>query len=161
MVFLQKKRAEKATADVLAILESNGVTDASEEFDSNSDGETTISDSKISNNSVKMKGASTDFDARRHNREVSSSSEIDSSPSIGRSLSWKSSKDSSNYVERKKFMDSGRRRSSSFASSSSLPKRVGKSCRRIRRRETRSVFFPWLRFYIFRCNNLGTRGSEL
>lgn len=141
MVSLQRRRAEKATADVLAILESNGVSDASEDFDSNSEGETTISDSKVSSHTSKKKGASSDFEVRRRDIDTYSSSEVDSSPSTGRSLSWKSGKDSSNYLERKKFMDPGRRRSSSFTSNSSLPKRVGKSCRRIRRKETRSVCF--------------------
>lgn len=139
MVSLQRRRAEKATADVLAILESNGISDASDDFDSNSEGETTISDSKVSSHTSKKKGASTDFEVRRRDIDTYSSSEIDSSPSTGRSLSWKSGKDSSNYLERKKFMDPGRRRSSSFTSNSSLPKRVGKSCRRIRRKETRSL----------------------
>lgn len=139
LVSLQRKKAEKATADVLAILESNGISDASEAFDSNSDQETIISDSKISNDSVKRKESLSNFQVRRRDMDSCSSSEIDSSPSAGRSLSWKSSKDSVHSLERKKYTETVRRRSSTFASNSSLPKRIGKSCRRIRRREARSV----------------------
>lgn len=143
---LQRKKAEKATADVLAILESNGISDASEAFDSNSDQETIISDSKVSNDSVKRKETSSNFEVRRRDIEAYSSSEIDSSPSTGGSLSWKSSKDSLPSLERKKHTETVRRRCSTFTSNGSLPKRNGKSCRRIRRRETRSVSFLLFNF---------------
>ncbi|XP_027161198.1 uncharacterized protein LOC113762117 isoform X1 [Coffea eugenioides] len=139
LVSLQRKKAEKATADVLAILESNGISDASEAFDSNSDQETVISDSKASNDSEKMKETLSNFQVRRRDMDSCSSSEIDSSRSTGPSLSWKSSKDSLHSLERKKYTETVRRRCSTFASNSSLPKRIGKSCRRIRRREARSV----------------------
>ncbi|CAI9091276.1 OLC1v1026257C7 [Oldenlandia corymbosa var. corymbosa] len=134
MVSLQRRKAEKATVDVLAILESNGISDASDSYYSNSDQET------ISDDSTKMKETSRNFEVRRSDIEAYSSSEIDSSHSTGRSLSWKSSKDSHHSFQRTKYMEPVRRRSSAFASNgTSSPKRVGKSCRRIRRREIRSA----------------------
>jgi hypothetical protein len=39
IVSLQRKKAEQATADVLAILEENGYNDVSDDYDSNSDHE--------------------------------------------------------------------------------------------------------------------------
>lgn len=146
MVSLQRKKAEKATADVLAILESNGISDASDAYDFDSDQETisdskvsdTISDSKVSDDTMKRKEISNNFEARKSDMEAYSSSEIDSSPSTGQSLSWKSCKDSLHSLQRTKYMEAVRRRSSTFTSNgSSFPKRVGKSCRRIRRRESR------------------------
>lgn len=137
MVSLQRKKAEKATADVLAILESNGISDASDAYDFDSDQET-ISDSKVSDDTMKRKETSNNFEVRKSDMEAYSSSEIDSSPSTGQSLSWKSCKDSLHSLQRTKYMEAVRRRSSTFTSNgSSFPKRVGKSCRRIRRRESR------------------------
>ncbi|KAK6131857.1 hypothetical protein DH2020_034397 [Rehmannia glutinosa] len=111
-VSLQRKKAEKATANVLAILENHGISDVSEEFDSCSDQEESPHDFKARN--------------------------VESSPSTGRSLSWRSSKDSQHALEKKNYMDSVRRRAS-FGSNSLSARRVGKSCRRIRHRDTRSM----------------------
>ncbi|XP_042068245.1 uncharacterized protein LOC121811452 isoform X2 [Salvia splendens] len=69
--------------------------------------------------------------------EAYTSSEIESSPSTGRSLSWKSTRDSQHSVEKKKHIDPVRRRACFSSNGSSS--RSGKSCRRIRRRHTRSV----------------------
>nr|GEV99502.1 hypothetical protein [Tanacetum cinerariifolium] len=113
-VSLQRKKAEKATADVLAILESHGRSDLSEPFDSSSDEEEMSSDFK-------------------------DGSEVESSSLNGRSLSWKSSKNSSSRFLDKKYMDASKRRRNSFTSNGSSPRRVGKSCRQIRHREHRSV----------------------
>ncbi|XP_060184367.1 uncharacterized protein LOC132614039 [Lycium barbarum] len=124
---LQRKKAEKATAAVLSILENHAIDDLSEEFSSGSDRETILSDSKDAEN--KTEGG-----------EISSSSEIASSPSTARSLSWKSGKGSSHSLDRRKYTDSNRRRRSNFASTGiSSSKRAGKSCRQIRRRDTRSA----------------------
>ncbi|KAK7277248.1 hypothetical protein RIF29_18399 [Crotalaria pallida] len=124
VVTLQRKMAEKATVDVLAILESQGISDVSEEFDFGSDLETPC-DSGVSNDSASAKCGET--------------SNVDSSsPAPGRSLSWKGRLDSSRSLE--KYKTSNVRRRSSFSSISSSPKhRLGKSCRRLKHRETRSV----------------------
>ncbi|KAG8380601.1 hypothetical protein BUALT_Bualt06G0032600 [Buddleja alternifolia] len=137
-VSLQRKKAEKATADVLAILENHGISDVSEEFDSCSDQEETPRDFSTRNGSVTEKETLTNIKLRKNEMDAYSSSEIESSPSTGRSLSWKSTKDSHYALEKKKYMDSVRRRAS-FPSNSSSARKVGKSCRKIRHRESRSI----------------------
>lgn len=142
IVSLQRKKAEKATAAVLSILENNGRSDASEEFDSGSDQEAIFADSKCAesaDNRDERKPTSSNVKEKENDADTFSSSEIVSSPSTGRSLSWKSGNNHSlQSFDRKKYSDSAWRRSSSFASTgSSSPRRSGKSCRRIRRSNTR------------------------
>ncbi|KAE8709204.1 Detected protein of unknown function [Hibiscus syriacus] len=126
IVSVQRRRAEKATADVLSILENNGVSDVSEELDSSSDKEMPF---KEEESSVSLK-------VRRKESEEHSGSDDFSSVS-GRSLSWKGRKSASHSPE--KYKDSLVRRQNSFSSMGfSSPKhRQGKSCRQIRRRESR------------------------
>lgn len=145
VVSLQRKKAEKATAAVLSILEDHAVDDVSEEFSSGCDEETILSDSKDAQN--KKEGGEISSSAKEKEDDVDtfSSSGIASSPSTARSLSWKSGKSSSHSLERRKYTDSNRRRSSNFSSTDiSSSKRGGKSCRRIRRRDTRLLH---LEFY--------------
>jgi hypothetical protein len=126
IVSLQRKKAEKATTDLLAILESNGISDVSgEEYDSRSDQEGSISDSRFDKNSGEEDEASP-------NEKVRSSLN-------GRSLSWKCGKNSSLSTDKKIY--SRRRRSSSslVSTGSSSAQNTAKSCRQIRRRETRSA----------------------
>ncbi|KAL8050536.1 hypothetical protein ABFX02_06G087500 [Erythranthe guttata] len=139
-VSLQRKKAEKATADVLAILENHGISDVSEEFDSCSEQDESPHELKARNSSLVIQETSTNHKPRKNETEAYSSSEIESCPSIGsRSLSWKSTKDPQRHSpEKKKYIDSVRRRTS-FSSNGSSAKRAGKSCRRIRHRETRSI----------------------
>lgn len=126
-VSIQRKKAEKATVDVLAILESHGSNDLSEQFDTSSDDQEEMS-SQHAETSTHVKVPETDT-------EGFSGSEVESS----RSLSWKSSKNSSSrYLEKKYTEASRRRRSNSFTSTGSSPRRVGKSCRQIRHREHKS-----------------------
>ncbi|XP_019238016.1 PREDICTED: uncharacterized protein LOC109218139 isoform X2 [Nicotiana attenuata] len=144
IVSLQRKKAEKATAAVLSILENNGRSDASEEFDSGSDQEAIFSDSKCAESADNRDGrkpTSSNVKEKENDADTFSSSEIVSSPSTGRSLSWKSGNNHSlQFFDRKKYSDSSWRRSSSFASTgSSSPRHSGKSCRRIRRSNTRSA----------------------
>lgn len=129
-VSLQRKKAEKATADVLAILESHGRNDLSEQFDSSSDEEEMCSDEE---ELLKL------LETRESHAEGFSGSEVESSSLNGRSLSWKSSKNSSSRFLDKNYMDASKRRRNSFTSNGSSPRRVGKSCRQIRHREHRSV----------------------
>ncbi|XP_015076660.1 uncharacterized protein LOC107020712 isoform X2 [Solanum pennellii] len=142
IVSLQRKKAEKATAAVLSILENEGITDASEEFDSGSDQEAIFSNSKgadSTDNRNEHKPDPSNVKERENDADISSS-EIISSPSTGRSLSWKSGKHSLPSFERNRYTDSAWRRSGSFASTgTSSPKQAGKSCRRIRRSNTKTV----------------------
>ncbi|KAJ0789330.1 hypothetical protein HanPI659440_Chr05g0202311 [Helianthus annuus] len=124
LVSLQRKKAEKAAAGVLAILENHGKNDITEPIDSSSDEE-----------------ISSDFMDDKHveNTEGYSGSEVESSSVNGKSLSWKNSKNtSSRFPDKKKYMDASRRRRNSFTSTGSSPRRVGKSCRQIRHKEHRS-----------------------
>lgn len=127
---------------MLAILENHGIGDASDGFDSGSDQDAALCESNVSDSKDEPKEASMErnMEVRDNDGETYSSSEIDSSPSTGRSLSWKSDRESLHSSNRKKYSDSARR-SSSFASTGTSSKHVGKSCRRIRRKETRLVSF--------------------
>ncbi|XP_049403619.1 uncharacterized protein LOC125867240 isoform X2 [Solanum stenotomum] len=142
IVSLQRKKAEKATAAVLSILENEGISDASEEFDSGSDQEAIFSNSKgadSTDNRNERKPNPSNVKERENDADISSS-EIISSPSTGRSLSWKSGKHSLPSFERSRYTESAWRRSGSFTSTgSSSPKRAGKSCRRIRRNTTKTA----------------------
>lgn len=137
IVSLQRKKAEKATADVLAILKNNGITDISEAFDSSS--EENDCESKVGNKSTEVEGSYINSKVGRNDSEECSGSDHDSSPLPGRSLSWKGCKNAPNSSN--KYKGSLMRRRSSYASagSSSSKQRQGKSCRRIRHRESRSV----------------------
>ncbi|KAL3649674.1 hypothetical protein CASFOL_006077 [Castilleja foliolosa] len=134
-VSLQRKKAEKATADVLAILENHGISDVSEESDSCSDHDKSPRDF---NGSSMVQVSSMNMRPIKNDMDVYSSSEVESLPSTGRSLSWRSTKEFQHSLEKNKYMDSVRRRAS-FASNSLSPRRIGKSCRRIRHRELRST----------------------
>ncbi|OMP08060.1 hypothetical protein COLO4_06813 [Corchorus olitorius] len=138
IVSVQRRRAEKATADVLAILENNGVSDISEEFDSSSDQEIPF-ESNMDHGSTKEEESSVSSKVRRKDSEELSGSDLDFSPVSSRSLSWKGRKSASLSPERHK--DSLVRRRNSFAPMGfpSPRHRQGKSCRQIRRRESRSV----------------------
>ncbi|XVF75733.1 hypothetical protein PTKIN_Ptkin13bG0210600 [Pterospermum kingtungense] len=136
IVSLQRRRAEKAAADVLAILESNGVSDISEEFDSSSD-QGTLFESNMDNGSNKQEESYVSSKGRKKDAEELSGSDLDFSSVSGRSLSWKGRRSASHSPE--KYKDSLVRRRNSFASMgfSSTKQRQGKSCRQIRRRESR------------------------
>ncbi|KAF8395353.1 hypothetical protein HHK36_019299 [Tetracentron sinense] len=125
IVTLQRKKAEKAAAEVLAILENHGISDHSEAFDSSSEQEGVLRESKEGNNSTKEDGSSVTSISRRNDAEEFSGLELECSPLPGRSLSWKSCQDSPYSLE-KKYIDQARRRcSSSFASTiESSPKRL-------------------------------------
>ncbi|OVA03619.1 hypothetical protein BVC80_1651g130 [Macleaya cordata] len=139
-VTLQRKKAEETTAEVLAILENNGISDCSEAFDSSSDEEQVLQESRQDNNSNKEEEASVISRPRGTEMEELSGSEIEGSPLPGRSLSWKSCSDNPNSAE-KKNINQARRRQSRFVSTSgsSGKPRLGKSCRQIKRRDMRSA----------------------
>ncbi|KAL1199855.1 hypothetical protein V5N11_013110 [Cardamine amara subsp. amara] len=105
IVSLQRKKAEQATADVLAILEENGFTDVSDDYDSNSDHET-----YSQTNSV-----------------------------YGRSLSWKGRRREPGSADKIKESRNRRHRGFESAYFSSPRHRQGRSCRQIRRSESRTV----------------------
>ncbi|KAB5539044.1 hypothetical protein DKX38_016577 [Salix brachista] len=130
IVSLQRMKAEKATADVLAILESSDISDDSEMYDSNCD-QDTLSESKVGNKASKAEEGLVNSKVRKYELGHSGSEQ-------GRNLSWKGRKHSSCSLE--KYKDPSLRRRRSFTSTSSSPKhRQGKSCRQIRSKESRST----------------------
>ncbi|KAI3899031.1 hypothetical protein MKW92_017753 [Papaver armeniacum] len=117
-VSLERKKTEKETEEVMAILESNGISDFMEALDSSSDEEQILVES---------------------GEDTASSSKGNSTLPIGRSLSWKSNNGNSSSAE-KRCTSQARRREGRFLSTSgscSKP-RLGKSCRQIKRMDLRS-----------------------
>ncbi|XP_057539480.1 uncharacterized protein LOC130817663 [Amaranthus tricolor] len=134
VVTLQRKRAEKTALVVLSYLDSIGINDISEAYESDSNEEESEWESNMETNindeleSSKIKG----------NGKESSGSEHDSTRSSSRSLSWKGRKESTRLL--KKSVDSPTQTRTNLALLNSLPRhRLGKSCRQIRRRELRST----------------------
>lgn len=139
---LQRKKAEKATADVLAILETHGISDVSESYYSSSDQEVTPRKLKVCNDSNKGGESSVNSKQLGNESEEFSGSEFDSAAS-GRNLSWKGRKDSSR--SHGKYKDTSMRKRTSLATMSSSSKhRPGKSCRQIRHKDQRFVSFLFL-----------------
>ncbi|XP_043724384.1 uncharacterized protein LOC122671286 [Telopea speciosissima] len=138
-VTLQRKKAEKATAEILAVLEKHGFSDFSETFDSNSDQEGILCESKEGTESPNKLESSMISKARMNKLEELSGLEQRGSPESGRSLSWKSCPDSPTSLK-SEYMGQARRKRSSFISSggSSSRRNLGKSCRQLKRKETRS-----------------------
>ncbi|XP_047175525.1 uncharacterized protein LOC124842953 isoform X3 [Vigna umbellata] len=138
MVILQRKMAEKATADVLAILENQGINGVSDEFDSGSDLENPFD--SMSNDCSKENDGPMNSKGRQHGSDELSGSSVDSSLVSSKSLSWKGRHDLSHSLEKYKIKTTNVRRQNSFSSFSSSPKHhLGKSCRKIRHRQPRSV----------------------
>ncbi|XP_074305448.1 uncharacterized protein LOC141640619 [Silene latifolia] len=136
IVSLQRKRAEKATLDVLSYLESHGVSDISELYESESDQE----DSLCESNTGKI-NEDKNFDSLRTNEhgKESSGSDHESAPSSIGSLSWKGRNKTAPLIEKKYFDSPTRRQTNSPLTNSSPRRRHGKSCRQIKRREVRLV----------------------
>lgn len=136
--------AEKATEDVLAILESQGISDISEEeFDSSSDQET-HQGSKVGNSLANEEESFVISKVRRKEQEEHSGSDADSSLIPGRSLSWKGRIDSPRSREKCKDLSVRRRSSFSSIGFSSPRHHLGKSCRQIKHKETRFGYFAYL-----------------
>ncbi|CAI0410695.1 unnamed protein product [Linum tenue] len=135
IVSVQRMKAEKATVNVLAILESNGLSDASGPFDSSSD-QDDESEFGLVNGSSKEVQSSVNSKAKNSESDERSGSD-EFIPSTARSLSWKSGKDGTGSMKRCK--DPALRSSNTFTSASSSSRRQpGKSCRQTRRKDTRA-----------------------
>uniref|UniRef100_A0A1D1YD50 Uncharacterized protein n=1 Tax=Anthurium amnicola TaxID=1678845 RepID=A0A1D1YD50_9ARAE len=134
IVTIQRKKAEKAATEVLAILESQGVNDSSEVIDSSSDRDNVTRESKGSDGNAKGDDTSTASRMDRSDVEDGmSGSEVEVSPSQGRSLSWKSRNSNSDSSEKGKEFQARQRPRRGFISrvESSPQHLLGKSCRRI------------------------------
>lgn len=150
---IQRKRAEKATADVLAILETYGISDASEEYYLSSDNDGTPRALKTAKSHTKGEESSVSSKQIGNESEDFSCPEVDSSIVFGRSLSWKGLKDSSRSLD--KYKEASIRRRSSLASVGKPSKhRPGKSCRQIRHREKRFGLLQILIHVLFRLSDV-------
>ncbi|KAH7680602.1 hypothetical protein IHE45_05G003500 [Dioscorea alata] len=142
-VTIQRKKAEKAAVEVLAILESQGADGFSEVIDSSSEHADEDCDEgkengcahdgkRDENSIVLMTKTSEEVDGL-------SGSEVEASAaSNGQSLSWKSHSNSPNSRQklRLKQFKQRQRRPSLLSNRESLPKyQLGKSCRRIKPKE--------------------------
>lgn len=129
---VQRKKAEKAAAEVLAILETQGIGDLCEATDSSFNGEVPYDDTQ--------KEYESSAASRVERSEVDdglSGTEHEVSPLQGRSLSWKShsSRDSHDKQRAKQIRQRQRRRSFMTALQSSSKHQLGKSCRKIKRKD--------------------------
>lgn len=143
IVTIQRKKAEKATSEVLAILEAQGIGKFSEITDSSSDQNEIPSYMKECDETFKEHGTSTAFKMEKSEVEDAlSGSEHEVSPSHVGSLSWKgrtSSPDSYKKLKAKQIKQRLRRCSFMSNSGSSPKYHLGKSCRKIKLKEKGST----------------------
>lgn len=138
IVTLQRKKAEKAAVEVLAILETRRIGDLSEAIEWDSERDVPGGD-----NILKENESSTASRTERSEVEDGFSGlEPEISPSQDKNLSWESRNDSPNSYDKQRAKQI-KQRQKSFSSTSSLKSSLkhhsGKSCRRILRRETGSA----------------------
>lgn len=162
IVIEQRKKAEAATREALAILESDGMTDCSESFDSLSatdQDRAAPSESKdveeISNGTYpRLSSAAGEEDdpstmGSGSEKNLHETNGFDPSQRVRRRLSWQTrgnscsqhgsiTKKCLNRTMENKFLNHNRSGSISDAESVSK-RRMGKSCRQVKRRETRAV----------------------
>ncbi|PIA39192.1 hypothetical protein AQUCO_02700401v1 [Aquilegia coerulea] len=142
LVTLQRKKAEKATSEVLAILENNGISDFSEVYDSNSEQEGVGSESKDNDDIKVEEGSSTTSRQMAIRVKEPSGLELGVLPSIGRNLSWKSCDNSPNSRENRKCLEATRRCSGFVSTGGSSTKyHLGRSRRQTKQRAARSAEF--------------------
>lgn len=137
IMIIQRKKAEKAATEVLTILENQGEGYFAEVIDSSSDQDDVDGETKRSD----VKEDETSNASRVEKSEVEdglSGSEPETSPSQGRSLSWKGRSSSPDSHE-KQIRQRQRRSSFTSATESSGKHQLGKSCRKIRQSEMRSA----------------------
>lgn len=143
IVSLQRKKAEQATADVLAILEENGYTDVSDDYDSNSDHES-YSQANSGKNSIQS-GRLVFLNWGFFNEMRSSNAQCWSLfiyllvSGSGKSITWKGRRREPGLSDKIKEVRNRRHRGFESLYFSSPRHRQGRSCRQIRRSEARSV----------------------
>lgn len=141
IVTIQRKKAERAATEVLNIFESQGIGNFCEVVDSSSDkdengallirtteGSNTIEEDNSSNASGMQNKSEVD--------DGCSGSKVEVSPSLGKSLSWKGSRNGSETLERNKIIQTRqgiRRRAFIYSPEFSSKRQLGKSCRKLKR----------------------------
>jgi len=157
IVTFQRKRADKATLEVLSFLASQGISDISEVYESDSDQEESLCESNDGGCDASEEAEKFGSLKSKGNNEASGSeSDHDSTASSGRALSWKGRKETARSSDKKKFDSSSRRRTGFAQIGSTQRLRHGKSCRQIKRREMRLIFayFFCKILFMFPCLNL-------
>lgn len=159
IVSIQRRKAEQAATEAISILEIHGSNDLSEAVDSSSDKDGNPSDGKECDEAFKEDEASTAPKGERLEVEdTQSSSEHEVSPSQVGSLSWKSRSSSPDFTRKlkgKQFRSKQRRISLRSSVETSPKYNLGKSCRKIKRKEMRYslIFFLHLHcldeFFLF------------
>ena len=139
IVTIQRKNAEKAAEEVLAILEAQGIGDFSELTDSSSDQDEVPGGLKGSDDTFKEDETSTASKVEQSEVEDAlSGSELEVSPSQVGSISWKgrSSSPDSHEKQKAKQIRQRQRWCSFISTAGSSPKyHLGKSCRKIKQKE--------------------------
>lgn len=141
IVTIQRKKAERAATEVLSIFESQGIGNFCEVVDSSSD--------KDENDGVLLRTTeggnvveeddSSNASGMQNRSEVDdgcSGSEVEVSPSLGKCLSWKGSRNGSESLEKKKIIQTRqgiRRRAFIYSPEFSSKRQLGKSCRKLKR----------------------------
>ncbi|EHA8589348.1 hypothetical protein COCNU_scaffold009328G000010 [Cocos nucifera] len=143
VVTIQRKKAEKAAAEVLAILEAQGIDDFSELTDSSSDQNEVPSGMKGCEDTFKEDETSTASKMEKSEVEdVLSGSEHEVSPSQVGSISWTGCSSSPDFqkMQKAKQIRQRQRRWCFMSSAGSSPKyHLGKSCRKIKLKEMGSA----------------------
>nr|XP_019703002.1 uncharacterized protein LOC105035795 isoform X2 [Elaeis guineensis] len=143
IVTIQRKNAEKAAEEVLAILEAQGIGDFSELTDSSSDQDEVPGGLKGSDDTFKEDETSTASKVEQSEVEDAlSGSELEVSPSQVGSISWKgrSSSPDSHEKQKAKQIRQRQRWCSFISTAGSSPKyHLGKSCRKIKQKEMGSA----------------------
>lgn len=139
VVTLHRKRAEKAALDILSYLDSLGVGDISEVYESDSNEEESECESDMDNGDTTKDDKTFGLLEIRRNGKEPLGSDLESIPSSGKSLSWKGRKESTGLLVKKSVKSSIRGRDCVTQVNSSPRHRGGKSCRKIKRREPRST----------------------
>ncbi|THU56396.1 hypothetical protein C4D60_Mb11t16820 [Musa balbisiana] len=140
---IQRRKAEQAAVDAISILETHGINDLFEEIDSSSDkDESPCGEEGCEEASKEDEVCTASKVERMVVEDAQSSSELEVSFSQARSLSWRSrssSPDSARKLKGKHFRQRQRRMSLMSPVESSPKYNLGKSCRKIKRKEMGST----------------------
>ncbi|CAL9197279.1 unnamed protein product, partial [Musa hybrid cultivar] len=143
IVSIQRRKAEQAATEAISILEIHGSNNLYEAVDSSSEKDGSPSDGKECDEAFKEDEASTASKGERLEVEDAQSiSEHEVSPSQVGSLSWKSRSSSPDFTRKlkgKQFRSKQRRISLRSSVETSPKYNLGKSCRKIKRKEMRST----------------------
>lgn len=135
---IQRRKSEQAAMEAISILEAHGMNDLSESVDSSSDEDETPNEEKGHEGATKEGEVCTHAKEKIVIEDAQSCSNTEVPASQVRSLSWKSrsgSPISARKLKGNQFRQRQRRNNSRSSVESSPKYKLGKSCRKIKRRE--------------------------